>query len=215
MYSTDTRIVASSRRSTWPRRSAARTVRHSSSSSARRSDGIATSERACEGLTKGPSRRTRISVPLRVRLCAVRVPTAAPRCSPCSMGRRADPRPRARRRLRRRRHAALAGRGGATRSSPSTRRNGSRTRASGSAASAAMCNMHFLLADGTALPFPARGVRRRVVARGDRARGRRAAVPAGVRPGAAPGGCVYLSTAPYLSFAGAHLPRLKCRCRCT
>ena len=31
----------------------------------------------------------------------------------------------------------------------------------------------------------------------------------------APGGHVYLSTAPYLSFAGAHLPRLKLQCRFT
>ena len=72
-----------------------------------------------------------------------------------------------------------------------------------------MRNMHFALADGMALPFPAatfdlvlsHAVIEHV-----------ADAPLYLRECArvlAPGGHVYLSTAPYLSFAGAHLPRLK------
>ena len=70
-------------------------------------------------------------------------------------------------------------------------------------------NLHFALADGMALPFPDRtfdlvlshAVIEHVVD-----------APLYLRECArvlAPGGHVYLSTAPYLSFAGAHLPRLK------
>jgi SAM-dependent methyltransferase len=70
-------------------------------------------------------------------------------------------------------------------------------------------NLHFALADGMALPFPggsfdlvlSHAVIEHV-----------ADAPVYLRECArvlAPGGHVYLSTAPYLSFAGAHLPRLK------
>jgi SAM-dependent methyltransferase len=70
-------------------------------------------------------------------------------------------------------------------------------------------NLHFALADGMALPFPdgtfdlvlSHAVIEHV-----------ANAPLYLRECArvlAPGGHVYLSTAPYLSFAGAHLPRLK------
>jgi SAM-dependent methyltransferase len=70
-------------------------------------------------------------------------------------------------------------------------------------------NLHFALADGMALPFPdgtfdlvlSHAVIEHV-----------ADAPLYLRECArvlAPGGHVYLSTAPYLSFAGAHLPRLK------
>jgi SAM-dependent methyltransferase len=70
-------------------------------------------------------------------------------------------------------------------------------------------NLHFALADGMALPFPAatfdlvlsHAVIEHV-----------ADAPLYLRECArvlTPGGHVYLSTAPYLSFAGAHLPRLK------
>ena len=70
-------------------------------------------------------------------------------------------------------------------------------------------NLHFALADGMALPFPdgsfdlvlSHAVIEHV-----------ADAPLYLRECArvlAPGGRMYLSTAPYLSFAGAHLPRLK------
>ncbi len=70
-------------------------------------------------------------------------------------------------------------------------------------------NLHFALADGMALPFAdgsfdlvlSHAVIEHV-----------ADAPLYLRECArvlAPGGFVYLSTAPYLSFAGAHLPRLK------
>ena len=72
-----------------------------------------------------------------------------------------------------------------------------------------MRNLHFALADGMALPF-ANGTFDLVLSH---------AVIEHVADAAlylrecarvlAPGGRVYLSTSPYLSFAGAHLPRLK------
>ena len=72
-----------------------------------------------------------------------------------------------------------------------------------------MRNLHFALADGMALPFPSatfdlvlsHAVIEHV-----------ADAPLYLRECArvlAPGGRLYLSTAPYLSFAGAHLPRLR------
>jgi 2-polyprenyl-3-methyl-5-hydroxy-6-metoxy-1,4-benzoquinol methylase len=72
-----------------------------------------------------------------------------------------------------------------------------------------VANLHFALADGMALPFRAatfdlvlsHAVIEHV-----------ADAPLYLRECArvlAPGGHVYLSTAPYLSFAGAHLPRLR------
>jgi SAM-dependent methyltransferase len=70
-------------------------------------------------------------------------------------------------------------------------------------------NLHFALADGMALPFPERSfdlvLSHAVIEHV-------ADAPLYLRECArvlAPGGHVYLSTAPYLSFAGAHLPRLK------
>jgi 2-polyprenyl-3-methyl-5-hydroxy-6-metoxy-1,4-benzoquinol methylase len=70
-------------------------------------------------------------------------------------------------------------------------------------------NLHFALADGMALPFPARTfdlvLSHAVIEHV-------ADAPLYLRECArvlAPNGHVYLSTAPYLSFAGAHLPRLK------
>jgi ubiquinone/menaquinone biosynthesis C-methylase UbiE len=70
-------------------------------------------------------------------------------------------------------------------------------------------NLHFALADGMALPFPDRAfdlvLSHAVIEHV-------ADAPQYLRECArvlAPGGHVYLSTAPYLSFAGAHLPRLK------
>jgi SAM-dependent methyltransferase len=72
-----------------------------------------------------------------------------------------------------------------------------------------MRNLHFALADGMALPFPDRTfdlvLSHAVIEHVSDA-------PLYLRECArvlAPGGHVYLSTAPYLSFAGAHLPRLK------
>ena len=72
-----------------------------------------------------------------------------------------------------------------------------------------MRNLHFALADGMALPFPDRTfdlvLSHAVIEHVPDA-------PLYLRECArvlAPGGYVYLSTAPYLSFAGAHLPRLK------
>lgn len=72
-----------------------------------------------------------------------------------------------------------------------------------------LTNLHFALADGMYLPFPA-GSFDLVLSH---------AVIEHVADAAlylrecarvlAPGGRMYLSTAPYLSFAGAHLPRLK------
>jgi SAM-dependent methyltransferase len=70
-------------------------------------------------------------------------------------------------------------------------------------------NLHFALADGMALPFPSRSfdlvLSHAVIEHV-------ADAPLYLRECArvlAPDGHVYLSTAPYLSFAGAHLPRLK------
>ncbi len=70
-------------------------------------------------------------------------------------------------------------------------------------------NLHFALADGMALPFPDRSfdlvLSHAVIEHV-------ADAPLYLRECArvlAPGGHVYLSTSPYLSFAGAHLPRLK------
>jgi ubiquinone/menaquinone biosynthesis C-methylase UbiE len=70
-------------------------------------------------------------------------------------------------------------------------------------------NLYFALADGMALPFPARTfdlvLSHAVIEHV-------ADAPLYLRECArvlARGGHVYLSTAPYLSFAGAHLPRLK------
>ncbi len=70
-------------------------------------------------------------------------------------------------------------------------------------------NLTFALADGMALPFPARTfdlvLSHAVIEHV-------ADAPLYLRECArvlAPGGHVFLSTAPYLSFAGAHLPRLK------
>ena len=72
-----------------------------------------------------------------------------------------------------------------------------------------MRNLHFALADGMALPFADRTfdlvLSHAVIEHV-------ADAPLYLRECArvlAPGGHVYLSTAPYLSFAGAHLPRLK------
>ena len=67
----------------------------------------------------------------------------------------------------------------------------------------------FALADGMALPFPA-GVFDLVLSHA--VIEHVADAPLYLRECArvlAPGGRVYLSTAPYLSFAGAHLPRLR------
>jgi SAM-dependent methyltransferase len=70
-------------------------------------------------------------------------------------------------------------------------------------------NLHFALADGMALPFADRTfdlvLSHAVIEHV-------ADAPLYLRECArvlAPGGYLYLSTAPYLSFAGAHLPRLK------
>jgi SAM-dependent methyltransferase len=72
-----------------------------------------------------------------------------------------------------------------------------------------MRNLHFALADGMALPFPA-GTFDLVLSHA--VIEHVADAPLYLRECArvlAPGGHVYLSTAPYLSFAGAHLPRLR------
>jgi SAM-dependent methyltransferase len=72
-----------------------------------------------------------------------------------------------------------------------------------------MRNIHFALADGMALPFPA-GTFDLVLSHA--VIEHVADAPLYLRECArvlARGGHVYLSTAPYLSFAGAHLPRLK------
>src|ERR687892_1666308 len=70
-------------------------------------------------------------------------------------------------------------------------------------------NLHFALADGMALPFTSASfdlvLSHAVIEHV-------ADAPLYLRECArvlAPGGRVYLSTAPYLSFAGAHLPRLR------
>jgi SAM-dependent methyltransferase len=70
-------------------------------------------------------------------------------------------------------------------------------------------NLHFALADGMALPFRA-GLFDLVLSHA--VIEHVADAPLYLRECArvlAPGGRVYLSTSPYLSFAGAHLPRLK------
>ena len=70
-------------------------------------------------------------------------------------------------------------------------------------------NLHFTLADGMALPFRA-GLFDLVLSHA--VIEHVADAPLYLRECArvlAPGGRVYLSTSPYLSFAGAHLPRLK------
>lgn len=72
-----------------------------------------------------------------------------------------------------------------------------------------MANLHFALADGMALPFAA-GAFDLVLSHA--VIEHVADAPLYLRECTrvlAPGGHVYLSTAPYLSFAGAHLPRLK------
>jgi len=72
-----------------------------------------------------------------------------------------------------------------------------------------MRNLHFALADGMYLPFPSGSfdlvLSHAVIEHV-------ADAPLYLRECArvlAPGGRMYLSTAPYLSFAGAHLPRLR------
>lgn len=70
-------------------------------------------------------------------------------------------------------------------------------------------NLHFALADGMALPFPA-GIFDLVLSHA--VIEHVADAPRYLRECArvlAPGGRLYLSTSPYLSFAGAHLPRLR------
>jgi SAM-dependent methyltransferase len=72
-----------------------------------------------------------------------------------------------------------------------------------------IANLHFALADGMALPF-ATGAFDLVLSHA--VIEHVADAPLYLRECArvlAPGGHVYLSTAPYLSFAGAHLPRLR------
>ena len=72
-----------------------------------------------------------------------------------------------------------------------------------------MRNLHFALADGMALPFRD-GVFDMVLSHA--VIEHVADAPLYLREAArmlAPGGRMFLSTAPYLSFAGAHLPRLK------
>jgi 2-polyprenyl-3-methyl-5-hydroxy-6-metoxy-1,4-benzoquinol methylase len=72
-----------------------------------------------------------------------------------------------------------------------------------------LSNLHFALADGMALPFRA-GLFDLVLSHA--VIEHVADAPLYLRECArvlAPGGRVYLSTSPYLSFAGAHLPRLK------
>jgi 2-polyprenyl-3-methyl-5-hydroxy-6-metoxy-1,4-benzoquinol methylase len=72
-----------------------------------------------------------------------------------------------------------------------------------------MANLQFALADGMALPFRA-GIFDLVLSHA--VIEHVADAPLYLRECArvlAPGGHVYLSTAPYLSFAGAHLPRLR------
>jgi ubiquinone/menaquinone biosynthesis C-methylase UbiE len=70
-------------------------------------------------------------------------------------------------------------------------------------------NVRFLQADGTALPFPARSfdmvLSHAVIEHVADASQYLRECARVLRPG----GLMYLSTAPYLSFAGAHLPRLK------
>ena len=73
----------------------------------------------------------------------------------------------------------------------------------------ALGNLHFALADGMALPFVSRAfdlvLSHAVIEHvADAPRYLRECTRV-----LAPGGRVYLSTSPYLSFAGAHLPRLK------
>lgn len=70
-------------------------------------------------------------------------------------------------------------------------------------------NLRFLQADGTALPFASRSFD---VVLSHAVIEHVADAPRYLRECArvlAPGGQMYLSTAPYLSFAGAHLPRLR------
>jgi 2-polyprenyl-3-methyl-5-hydroxy-6-metoxy-1,4-benzoquinol methylase len=72
-----------------------------------------------------------------------------------------------------------------------------------------MRNLHFALADGMALPFRG-GAFDMVLSHA--VIEHVADAPLYLREAArvlAPGGHIFLSTAPYLSFAGAHLPRLK------
>ena len=115
----------------------------------------------------------------------------------------------ARRRLRRRRHAAVARRRGADWWSGSILLERFQDAGVRLGRERGLRNLHFALADGMALPFPdgsfdlvlSHAVIEHV-----------ADAPLYLRECArvlAPGGHVYLSTAPYLSFAGAHLPRLK------
>ena len=70
-------------------------------------------------------------------------------------------------------------------------------------------NMHFALADGMALPFPARSfdlvLSHAVI---EHVADALLYLQECARV-LAPGGHIYLSTSPYLSMAGAHLPRLK------
>jgi SAM-dependent methyltransferase len=77
------------------------------------------------------------------------------------------------------------------------------------AAERGLTNLHFALADGMQLPFP-KGVFDLVLSHA--VIEHVADAPLYLRECArvlAPAGRIYLSTAPYLSFAGAHLPRLK------
>ncbi len=77
------------------------------------------------------------------------------------------------------------------------------------AAERGVANLHFAIADGTALPFPASSfdlVLSHAVIEHVRDAGLYLRECARVLRR---GGRMYLSTAPYLSFAGAHLPRLK------
>ena len=70
-------------------------------------------------------------------------------------------------------------------------------------------NLHFLQADGTALPFPSNSFD---IVLSHAVIEHVADAPLYLRECARvlrEGGWMYLSTAPYLSFAGAHLPRLK------
>ena len=150
-----------------------------------------------------------LPVSLRVRLRAVRVPPEREGHRVSRTRRRDDRRARARRRLRRRRHAAVARRGSRGGGRASIRSIASGTPGVGSAASAACATCtsptptawrcRFPTARSTSCsrtPSSSTWPTRRCTCASARACSRR-------------DGPMYLSTAPYLSFAGAHLPRLK------